>query len=219
MAERKLMSDVLRTLYRWTNRRSVRWAAAVGLLIAVVCLASPPVSTFRFHSVCVQCGTLKATTAWQVSGSRMTLYSQSTESESALSRVLREAGLVQPHEHRWDFTSGRGNGIRCALGYGRYFARAARSDTFADMVAMLHDRGEFTFRDRILSVSRRQDELHIAYEDLVLYPVDDSMDSAELQTWIDEQSAQIDFWERVAAAQAQRDRGGAPVKSAVNVLY
>ncbi len=131
--------------------KSVRWTAA-GLLaaVAVVAASSLILGPFGSYSVCDRCGALRRTTAWQIPHSSVTLFTRSTDSDSALSRVLLANGIVEPHEHRWRFGHGSGNGILCAIGPGRHIRSAAGSDELADLVLHLHTDGETALRDRLV---------------------------------------------------------------------
>jgi len=82
----------------------------VVLMLASTGVALGPF-TFRGRSVCERCGILRRTAQKQLPFTRVTWLRSDREESSELSRVLDRLGAVPPHEHRWVFVQGSGNGI------------------------------------------------------------------------------------------------------------
>ena len=119
---------------------------AVFALVAVSALFG----RFNYLAVSDRCGVVRDTCQWQIPLTRLTIFQQSSERETALSHTLLAIRLFQHHEHRWLFVAGGGNGIRCAIGEGRHVFPSAESEGVATLSATTHRFGRTQFRDNLL---------------------------------------------------------------------
>jgi hypothetical protein len=99
-----------------------------GLLAAAWC------ARFSYVSVCPICGEIQSTTEWQIPFSSVTYYRWSNLKATPLSRAI--AGRLPPgtHSHRWEFCSGGGNGVMCAIGKGQFLWSAMQRPYFVKIV-------------------------------------------------------------------------------------
>ena len=81
----------------------------VLLMIALAAVALGPF-TFHGRSVCDRCGVLRKTVQKQLPWIDVTWLRSDREEPTEVSRVLDRLGAVPPHEHRWVFVQGSGNG-------------------------------------------------------------------------------------------------------------
>jgi hypothetical protein len=166
---------------------------AIGLIVVLASLVTLTVVSgpFDYSSVCDRCGALRRTSDWELPFTEFTVFTQSTESESLLSRVLLTNSIVPPHSHHWLFIHGGGRGVKCAIGPGRHIRPAADSEEFAALVLTLHHRGQIAFRDRVLrgvfdpDTSRWFRGAGIGSDAIRMSP-------AEMQDWVVEQSEYFD---------------------------
>jgi len=126
----------------------------VALVVVVIGFAAfgacAVLGAFRFSSVCTQCGAIRETTEWQVPLTSITVYRHSSEQATPVSTALVESGIIAQHEHRWLFSQGGGNGIRCAIGEGRHIRPVVQLDGVAVVISASQKFGELQFRDRLL---------------------------------------------------------------------
>lgn len=165
---------------------------AFATLVVFTLIESP----FGYFSVCGRCGSVRSTTDWKLPFSDFTVFTQSAESETPLSRVLLTNGIVQPHAHQWLFGHGGGHGIRCAIGPGRHIRPAADSEEFARLVLALHSHGLTALRDRVLQGALDPDTSRF-FRGLSLNLPKEPTTAGELQGWLTEQNEYLD--EMVAA--------------------
>lgn len=178
-----------------------RWAViGVFAVFATVLTFTFIGRPFRYSSVCDKCGALRHTTDWRFPLTRVTVFTYSTESDSPLSRALLTNTIVPAHGHHWLFAQGGGNGVRCAIGQGRHIRPAAESEEFAALVLAMHQRGQLSFRDRVLRGVFDPDTSHL-FRGLSFRAPKVTMSAAEIQGWITEQSEYLD---EVLAAYNQR---------------
>jgi hypothetical protein len=105
--------------------------------------------------------------------------------------VLLTNGIVKPHDHHWLFGQGGGNGVKCAIGSGRYIRSAADSKEFADMILMLHSHGQTAFRDRVLHGLFNPDT-SLQFFNLSFGAPKETASDSEVQSWIKEESQYLD---------------------------
>ena len=123
----------------------------ICLVIAAALSLGVLASTFRYSSVCGQCGAVLRATDWQLPLSRTTWLHTSPEKDTPLSRCLQTNSIVAAHQHQWIFCHGGGNGMRCALGTGGFIEATAESAEVACLIATLSKFQEHEFRDRMLT--------------------------------------------------------------------
>jgi hypothetical protein len=172
--------------------RKQRWVAiGVFAIFATVLTFTVIAGPFGYSSVCGKCGASRHTTDWQLPLTDFTVFTHSTESASPLSRALLTNGIVSAHSHHWLFAQGGGNGVRCAIGQGMHIRPAAESEEFAELVLMLHQRGQIAFRDRVLLGVFDPDTSDL-FRRLSFSAPKATMSAAEMQGWIAEQSELLD---------------------------
>lgn len=172
---------------RRDNRIIFGLAALAATAFAIVIFPGP----FYSASTCDKCGKTREMIEWQVPLMPLTIARSSNESDTALSRVLRDNDIVKEHEHRWVFEGGAGNGIFCAIGRGRYARRVAESEDFAAIVLLLHQQDRSEFRDRILNDALDW-RYYDTYHEVLSNPPDPAMSDSELDAWIGEMGERLD---------------------------
>ena len=172
------------------------WRAAIGPSVGLAILAAFAhlYGRFGYTSVCDRCGALRETTQWQVPFTDITLFERSTESDSALSRVLLSRGIVPSHSHHWLFANGGGNGVLCAIGSGRHLRFTLQSEKVAALVRMLHERGQLSVRDRILRDVFNPDLSRVFPALCSDAPATDAT-GTEIQNWVTEMTNNLEIVE------------------------
>ena len=169
-----------------------RWTAIVFFAVLTSLVTFTVVSgPFDYSSVCDRCGALRHTTDWELPFTEFTVFSQSTESSSPLSRLLLTNSIVLSHPHHWLFINGGGHGVKCAIGPGRHIRPAADSEEFAALLLTLHQLGQFAFRDRVLRGVFDPDTSRW-FRGLRFDSDATRMSPAEIQDWIAERSEYLD---------------------------
>ena len=134
-----------------TEHRFVRVFVLLGscsllALVALILLRGP----FAFVSFCTSCGLRKFTTEWQLPETHIPVFSKSIHQHTALSALLQTNNIVLLHRHTWSFAQGGGNGVRCAIGQGRYLTSLQSSDV-TSLVEFAHRHRDYPFRDLIVT--------------------------------------------------------------------
>jgi hypothetical protein len=127
----------------------------IAITIVAVCLATCAISAvfgpFCFTSVCTRCGAIQETTEWQIPFTYIALFRVSKEHPTPVSKIIMDGKIAVPHQHKWSFCQGGGNGIRCALGSGDSIRPTVESDDVAVVLGASQRFGENQFRDRLLN--------------------------------------------------------------------
>jgi hypothetical protein len=121
-------------------------SCSLPAVVALILLRGP----FSFVSFCTTCGLRKFTTEWQLPGPRIPVFSKSMHQHTPLSELLQTNNIVAVHGHIWSFAQGGGNGVRCALGQGRYLT-SLQSSEVASLVEFVHRHRDYAFRDWIVT--------------------------------------------------------------------
>lgn len=129
-----------------SRQRVIGVLGACAIVILFILMIRP----YKAWSICDQCGMHREVKKWQIVSTEATLYSRSEESDTSLSLVMRNCGLISPHTHNWVFGGANGNGLVCAIGSGTVLLSTTQGPGYADLVQLLHDRGQFAFRDRVV---------------------------------------------------------------------
>jgi hypothetical protein len=98
---------------------------------------SAPLWTFRYSSVCGQCGAIQNTTEWQLPFCPVAYWKHSSIGSTPLSDALSAAGAMPPHQHTWRFAAGGGNGVTCAIGSARHLLRTCQSPELAAYISAI----------------------------------------------------------------------------------
>jgi hypothetical protein len=184
---------------------TVRWE----LFIVLGCIACATIlglfmyqgGPFSYSSVCSRCGIVCHTTKWQLPGTRFTVFDQSSERDTPVSLSLRADGIVGPHSHQWLFAQGGGNGVRCALGEGRYIRPALESEGVASILYASQRFGEIKFRDRLVRLMF-DPKTSQAVRDLGFSaPTNRFIDATEFRAWLDRET---EFFDEMIAMYQER---------------
>jgi hypothetical protein len=157
-----------------TEHRLVRGLVLLGscslpALVALMLLRGP----FAFVSFCTTCGLRKHTTEWQLPGTQIPVISKSTHQHTPLSELLQTNNIVAVHGHTWSFAQGGGNGVRCAIGQGRYLT-SLQSSEVASLVQFVHRHRDYTFRDLIVTNALNPDTSECIRDAALLVSLDTS---------------------------------------------
>lgn len=85
--------------------------AIAAVPVTLICMPGWPFN-FCYHSICDVCGAWQGSVERQLPWTSRTFRSTHRVKETLVSRTLRETGAVGPHEHRWLFARGAGNGVQ-----------------------------------------------------------------------------------------------------------
>ena len=171
--------------------RTLTIGFTVLFLLAYVLFDGP----FGYSSICTQCGMRRFSRDWFVPFTPIKLGTIHSESETPLSTVLHEKQIVPAQTHQWLFIQGSGHGIMCAIGNGSRLSNATNEDA-ASTIALLHDRGQIAFRDRLLAGLLNPDTCGL-YRSATYIPPLETFTDAELRRWMEKQSQEIDDLLRV----------------------
>jgi hypothetical protein len=154
---------------------------------------------FGFSSVCSRCGKARWTQEWQMPGSQITLFSHSTESDTALSATLRTNSLLIPHRHAWLFVHGGGNGVRCALGNGGRLLQLASYPQTAELVGSLYHYHEFGYTYKVLT--NMFDFEYAEYADWLLFSIPEGgfTNATQIHEWIVTRSEEFETISKLSA--------------------
>ncbi|MEW6157511.1 MAG: hypothetical protein AB1813_08770 [Verrucomicrobiota bacterium] len=170
--------------------------ACLIVLLATLTYFSDP---YGFYSVCKQCGMIRLSTKWMLPGTFITVFTNSKERSTPLSRTVLNYGIVPPHKHDWLFGQGSGHGVTCAIGSGRHIWPAAQSQKLADLLLLLHKHGKTEFRDQIL-VGVLDPETTQLFMSLTFDAPGEPVTALGLEHWIATESKaleeKMEFWKR-----------------------
>jgi hypothetical protein len=162
------------------------FAAFVGLVMVG--------GQFRYSSICDRCGTVRHKSDWQILYSDITVFSQATESDTLLSRVLLTNNIVPTHAHHWLFAQGGGKLVRCAIGGGMYLENATRSEELAALMLQLHRHGLDDINTKILEGCMNPGTSRDFLSFFLVNVPPEPTTSEELRKWFSEQSAECEQW-------------------------
>jgi hypothetical protein len=165
---------------------------AVFAVLATVATLTFIGNPFTYYSVCDRCGALRHTTDLKLPLTEFTVFTDSVQTETPLSRLLLTNGIVQRHTHRWLFGHGGGHGVRCAIGTGRHIRGTADSVEFSRFVLMLHRHGLIAVRDRVIRGAFDPDISQVYRALLSFSPPEEPTTTEELLGWYSEQSEYLD---------------------------
>lgn len=171
--------------------RTLTIGFTVLFLLAYVLFDGP----FGYSSICTQCGMRRFSRDWFVPFTPLKVGTVNAEAATPLSTVLHEKQIVPAHTHRWLFIHGAGHGAMCAIGNGSRLLNAT-NEKAACTIAVLHDCGQFAFRDRLLAGLLNPDTCGL-YRSATYIPPLETFTDAELQRWMEKQSQEIDDLLRV----------------------
>jgi len=168
-------------------RKQRRLALVVGCGVLLLA-GSAWFGTFGFSSVCTHCGAMRYAKERQIPLTRITLFRTSSEHQTPVSVELFRSGAVSKHEHQWMFSSGTGNGVRCAIGQGRHIRPDVQSEAVASILNASHRFGEVQFRDRFVQLIFDPKTSESVYHLGFLAPTNDFTDAAEFRAWLDRET-------------------------------
>lgn len=156
------------------------------MALCVSVLAVWLIGSFGYSSVCKHCGRWRHTQEWQVPILGIPLVWYSSESQSPISRVLAERGLVPPHSHEWLFCHGGGNGICCALGRGHNLASTINSEKVARLIEDVDELGGPAERKRLIELIFDEEHSREATRIAGLLPERRFADQDEFRDWLNQ---------------------------------
>lgn len=150
---------------------------------------------FRYSSVCKHCAKVKSTSEFGIQSWNVVVWQTSKEQESRLSTMLASEGIVQPHEHNWMFAQGGGNGVKCAIGGGRFLARVNNDTEFVAFVRDTWRFGQQAIATNLLAAVLNPHTASSALWRTVAsdYSLADVDSAASLRTWLQEHSFDLDY--------------------------
>jgi hypothetical protein len=107
---------------------SLRWFVIAGIVAILVWWPF----RFSWFSVCSHCGCVRYSVARQLPFAPVTYWTSHTVEQTPLSRSVAE--FVTCDTHDWQFAAGGGNGITCAIGFGRHLRQCTES---AELIAFI----------------------------------------------------------------------------------
>jgi len=182
--------------------RKSKWTIAIGSLLVLAAVFACWPFRFSYYSVCSECGAMQDTTEWQLPRSQHSFFRHSAVEPTVLSSYLTSSGIVGPHQHRWLFGHGGGNGVLCALGDGDGIRPTATSAEVVRFLAFSRQFGEQQDNSNFLKFAFDRDMTRTILSLATVVPTNGFESREAFRVWIADQRYLIDD----ALETAKRDR-------------